>query len=193
MNDWKVVLLYVINVYCDLLDDITWSWANEDQVLHTLSMVTLIVKYMYGISGIVIYIIFSHWIYFKYTTHARTYCGTSRWSTRHIRTMRTIAPGSTLPAQKTTAYSGGIRFSYSESFLWGARSTATRASSMGIGFTSENEEWFVDRSTLVSPKYGLSVQQMHVLGLTPEGLTKIPEVELVRGFDERGSPHYNVY
>ena len=63
---------------------------------------------------------------------------------------------------------------------------------MGIGFTSEDEHSLVDKSKLVSPKYGLSVQQMHVLGLTPEGLTKIPEVELVRGFGERGSPHYTL-
>lgn len=55
---------------------------------------------------------------------------------------------------------------------------------MGIGFTTEEEGSFVEQSNVVSPKYGLSMQQMHVLGLTPEGLTKIPEVELVRGFDE---------
>ena len=51
-----------------------------------------------------------------------------------------------------------------------------------MGFTVDDEPMFVNNndSNVVSPKYGLSVQQMHVLGLTPEGFTKVPEVAVVR-------------
>ena len=62
------------------------------------------------------------------------------------------------------------------------RSLVRASGSMGIGFTTDGEpSSFINNSNIVSPKYGLSVQQMHVLGLTPEGLTKVPEVAEVRG------------
>jgi hypothetical protein len=49
---------------------------------------------------------------------------------------------------------------------------------MGIGFTSDHDDdVLASDSQVVSPKYGLSVQQMHVLGLTPEGMTKVKPVD----------------
>jgi hypothetical protein len=60
------------------------------------------------------------------------------------------------------------------------RKGQARAGSMGIGFTAGDEDLLLENKNLVSPEYGLTVQQMHVLGLTPEGLTKAPVVEAVR-------------
>lgn len=56
--------------------------------------------------------------------------------------------------------------------------------SMGIGFTAEDDAAHLPSSkNMVVPEYGLSVQQMHVLGLTGEKMTKVPEIEAVRGFE----------
>jgi hypothetical protein len=65
----------------------------------------------------------------------------------------------------------------------GAKPLKVQAGRMGIGFTSDDlvSGECVASEPLVSPKYGLSVQQMHVLGLTPEGMTKVQPVEEVRG------------
>lgn len=60
------------------------------------------------------------------------------------------------------------------------RKGVARAGSMGVGFTAGDEDLLLENTNVVSPEYGLTVQQMHVLGLTPEGLTKAPVVEAVR-------------
>lgn len=62
------------------------------------------------------------------------------------------------------------------------RKGEARAGSMGIGFTAGDEDLLLEDTNLVSPEFGLTVQQMHVLGLTPEGMTKTPVVEAVRCF-----------
>lgn len=55
----------------------------------------------------------------------------------------------------------------------------TKCSAMGLGFTSdERDDLVLPETKLVSPKYGLSPQQMHLLGLTPEGVTKHAVEEL---------------
>ncbi len=55
----------------------------------------------------------------------------------------------------------------------------TKCSAMGLGFTSdERDDLVLPETKLVSPKYGLSPQQMHLLGLTPEGVTKHAMEEL---------------
>ena len=48
------------------------------------------------------------------------------------------------------------------------------ASSMGIGFDTNEpaSDLILPESKLVSPKYGLTGQQMHALGLTKEAMTK---------------------
>ena len=55
-------------------------------------------------------------------------------------------------------------------------------SAMSIGFTSDQELPLEnsEHPTLIVPEYGLSVPQMRVLGLTADGMTKVPEVEAVR-------------
>lgn len=55
-------------------------------------------------------------------------------------------------------------------------------SAMSIGFTSDQEPPLQNSGhpTLIVPEYGLSVPQMRVLGLTADGMTKVPEVEAVR-------------
>ena len=55
-------------------------------------------------------------------------------------------------------------------------------SAMGLGFTSDQEPLLEnsEHPTLVVPEYGLSIPQMRVLGLTADGMTKVPEVEAVR-------------
>lgn len=52
-------------------------------------------------------------------------------------------------------------------------------SAMSIGFTSDQEPPLENSGhpTLIVPEYGLSVPQMRVLGLTADGMTKVPEVE----------------
>lgn len=95
--------------------------------------------------------------------------------------MRTTAALGTLPVQRTSSHFARVKHSNSDLCPRDACSIVARVGGMGIGFTSEDEGSFVDEGKIVSPKYGLSVQQMHVLGLTPEGLTKIPQVESVRG------------
>lgn len=54
--------------------------------------------------------------------------------------------------------------------------------SMGIGFTSDESSGLkVPSKNIVDvrPEYGLSVKQMQVLGLSPESMTKLPEVDAV--------------
>ena len=63
---------------------------------------------------------------------------------------------------------------------WLSPSTGFRAGAMGIGFTSDDDvKPVLNESKVVMPEYGLSVQQMHVLGLSSEAMTKLPEVEAV--------------
>ena len=59
------------------------------------------------------------------------------------------------------------------------RATIRMASNMGIGFTSEepSSDLILPESKLVSPKYGLTGQQMHALGLTKEAMTKTEPIE----------------
>jgi len=53
------------------------------------------------------------------------------------------------------------------------------ASSMGIGFDTNEpaSDLILPESKLVSPKYGLTGQQMHALGLTKEAMTKTEPIE----------------
>lgn len=108
-----------------------------------------------------------------------------------MRTASSVSTGGSTRAQwspsSITCYKGEALNHWS-SLARRARLTSARASSMGIGFTSDEDSSFVETRKVVSPKYGLSVQQMHVLGLTPDGLTKVPEVELVGGFCVRQAP-----
>jgi len=58
-----------------------------------------------------------------------------------------------------------------------------QSAALNLGFTSDQElplENSEHSPALIVPEYGLSVPQMRVLGLTADGMTKVPEVEAVR-------------